>query len=293
MEEVVISDNMMYAIKAVLALVIATVLSMLARRAIRHVIQKRWEERNEDVTRLKFLRNSASAICYALAIAYIFYEIPALNNLGTALFAGAGVLAAIIGFASQKAFANIVSGIFILLFRPFKVGDAVSVGGRVGLIEDITLRHTVIRDYENRRVIIPNSIISDETIINSNIMDETIRQQVFFGISYESDIDRAIRCIQEVAIAHPLSMDRRSPEELELGHPPVVVRVVSWEDSSINLRAQVWAANVDDAFVMKCDLLHQVKKRFEKEGIEIPYPHRALVMKGGEAPVIAPESTGR
>lgn len=286
MADLELSKEMIYLIKAILAIGIATILSMVVRRAIRHTIDKRWEDGNEDVTRLKFLRNSISAIFFALAIAYIFYEIPTLNNLGTAIFAGAGVLAAVIGFASQKAFSNIISGVFILLFRPFKVGDAVTVASKSGTIEDITLRHTVIRDYENRRVIMPNSSISDEVIVNSDISDETIRQQVYFGISYESDVGLAMRCIQEEAIEHPLMVDRRDEEEIEAGVNPVVVRVMSWDDSSISLRAQVWTSNIDDGFVLKCDLLKLVKERFDKEGIEIPYPHRMLVMKNGASPTL-------
>ncbi len=279
MDDLEISKEMIYVLKAILAFGVATILSMVVRRGIRHTIDKRWEDGHEDVTRLKFLRNSISAIFFALAIAYIFYEIPTLNHLGTAIFAGAGVLAAVIGFASQKAFSNIISGVFILLFRPFKVGDAVSVASRSGVIEDITLRHTVIRDYENRRVIIPNSSISEETIVNSDITDETIRQQVFFGISYESDVAKAIRSIQEVAIEHPLSVDRRDQEDVEADVHPIVVRVLSWDDSAINLRAQIWTADINDGFVLKCDLLKLVKERFEKEGIEIPYPHRSLIIK--------------
>ncbi len=278
-----ISDNSYYILITVLSFGIATAMTYAIRMAIRYVIKKRWEDGDEDVTRLKFLGNSVSAVFYTLALAYIFFEIPVLSHLGTAIFAGAGVVAAVIGFASQKAFSNIISGVFILLFRPFKVGDAVTVSGHSGLIEDITLRHTVIKNYENRRVIIPNNVISDETIVNSNITDETIRQQVFFGISYESDLDRATALIQEEALNHHLSLDFRSKEEKAKGGHPVVVRVMSWDDSSVKLRAQIWTTGIDDGFVLKCDLLKSVKERFEKEGIEIPYPHRTLVMKDGQS----------
>ncbi len=283
MLELEISDNSYYILITVLSFGIATAMTYAIRMAIRYVIKKRWEDGDEDVTRLKFLGNSVSAVFYTLALAYIFFEIPVLSHLGTAIFAGAGVVAAVIGFASQKAFSNIISGVFILLFRPFKVGDAVTVSGHSGLIEDITLRHTVIKNYENRRVIIPNNVISDETIVNSNITDETIRQQVFFGISYESDLDRATALIQEEALNHHLSLDFRSKEEKAKGGHPVVVRVMSWDDSSVKLRAQIWTTGIDDGFVLKCDLLKSVKERFEKEGIEIPYPHRTLVMKDGQS----------
>lgn len=280
-----LTDIQRYVLIGIIAFTLALILTIIVRRIIRYVIDKRWEEGKEDVTRLKFLRNSASAIFFALAIAFLFYEIPALSHVGTVIFAGAGVLAAIIGFASQKAFSNIVSGIFILLFRPFKVGDSVRVSDNAGVIEDITLRHTVIRDYENRRIIIPNSVISDDTIVNSTISDETILQQIFFGVAYGADLDKAIRIIQDEAMAHPNSFDGRSPEQKAEGAPMVVVRVMSWEDSSISLRAQVWAAGMDNAFVMKCDLLKSVKERFDEEGVEIPFPYRTVILRKEERSV--------
>jgi small conductance mechanosensitive channel len=273
------SDSLKFSLLVVMAFAIATLMTLVVRRAIRYVIRKRWEDGDEDVTRLKFLGNSISAVFYSMAVIFIFREIPALSHLGTALFAGAGVLAAVIGFASQKAFSNIVSGIFILLFRPFKVGDAVNVGGRSGVIEDITLRHTVIKDYENRRVIIPNSIISDETIVNSNINDKAIRQQVFFGVGYDADLNQAIAIIAEEAMDHRLSVDNRTAEEKASNHPAVMIRVLSWGDSSIELRAQIWTIGIDEGFVLKCDLLKSVKERFDKEGISIPYPHRTVILK--------------
>jgi small conductance mechanosensitive channel len=268
-----------YIAVAIVAFIAAAILSNLFNRVINYAIRKRWEEGIEDVTRLKFLANSASAIFYTLAIAFTFIEIPALSSVGQALFAGAGVLAAIIGFASQKAFSNIISGIFILLFRPFKVGDFITVAQSNGVIEDITLRHTVIRDFENRRVIIPNSIISDDTIVNSSILDARIRQMVFFSIAYDADMDRAINIIREECMTHPFYLDQRSDEEKAEGDEPVVIRVVAWEDSSIKLRAQVWTANLEDGFYLKCDLLYSVKKAFDLAAIEIPYPHRTIVEK--------------
>ena len=122
--------------------------------------------------------------------------IPKLKSLGVTIFAGAGILAAIIGFASQAAFSNIVSGIFIVIFKPFRVGDIVKISNLYsGIVEDITLRHTVISDFENKRLIIPNSVISAETIHNSNILDNKICNHIWYGISYDSDVDLATSII--------------------------------------------------------------------------------------------------
>jgi small conductance mechanosensitive channel len=185
-----------------------------------------------------------------------------------------------VGFASQKAFSNIISGVFILIFKPFRISDIIEFSdGKMGEVEEITLRHTVIRNFENRRIIIPNSIISDETIVNSSINDEKIRKHIIFSISYDSDIDKAIEIIRDEAQKHPSCLDNRSEAAKERNEPVVIVRLIELADFSVNLKAYIWAASNDDAFFMSCDLLKSVKERFDKEGIEIPFPYRTIVYK--------------
>ena len=214
------------------------------------------------------------------AAIFIFRTIPALQSVGTALFAGAGVLAAIIGFASQQAFSNIINGVFILIFRPFRVGDIIETGDKQkGTVEEITLRHTVIKDYDNRRLIIPNSTIGQEKILNSDITDDMIRLRMKFGIAYDADMDKAIEIIIEEALNHRFCIDNRTPQELSEGAPSVFVRVVGWGESSIDMVLYAWAKGNDNAFQMQCDLYYSVKKRFDQVGIEIPFPHRTVVMK--------------
>lgn len=233
-----------------------------------------------DPTNFSFLKNAIPFLIFTGAIIFIFVKIPFLKSLGTALFAGAGILAAILGFASQKAFANIISGIFILVFKPFRVGDIIEMSNtNKGTVEEITLRHTMIKDYENRRIIVPNSIISEDILINSNITDEAIRKFVEFGISYDSDVDRAILIIREEAEKHPMFIDNRTKEEKAKNIPAVIVRMISHGDFAIGLRAYVWSMNNNNAFELKCDLLYNVKKRFDNEGIEIPFPYRTIVYK--------------
>jgi small-conductance mechanosensitive channel len=146
-------------------------------------------------------------------------------------------------------------------------------------VEEITLRHTAIKDYENRRVIVPNSIISEDVIVNSDIIDERIRQPIEFSISYDSNIDKAIEIIQQEAEKHPFIVDHRTKKEIKAGEPKVLVRVISLDDYSVRLKAYVWSIGNDSAFVLKCDLLKSVKEAFEKNGIEIPFPYRTIVYK--------------
>jgi small-conductance mechanosensitive channel len=167
-----------------------------------------------------------------------------------------------------------------VIFKPYKIGDRILVRTDLnGVVEDINLRHTVIRNFENKRIIIPNSVISNEVVINSNYEDNQICKFINMGISYDSDIDLAKEIMRDEVEKHPLSVDARTDEQKEAGEPRVPVRVIMMGDSSVNLRAWSWANNPPDAFVMECDLLESIKKRFDKEGIEIPFPHRTLVYK--------------
>ena len=260
--------------------VISYITSLVFRKLLARIIRRKSNSLMEDPTKFVFLKNSVSFIIFTIALIVIFINTPELESLGKGLFAGAGILAATIGFASQKAFSNILSGIFILIFRPFGVKETIELKaeGVKGIVEEITLRHTVIRDYENRRVIIPNSTISEATLVNSTITDARIRKHIEFGISYDSDIDLAKRIIVEDISNHEKFIDTRSEEEKDT-LPLVQIRVVEMSDSAVIIKAYVRTASNDDAFDLHCDVLESVKKRFDKEGVEIPFPHRTIVFK--------------
>ena len=273
-------DSLQYVLLVIITLSVAVILTFILRKILTVFINKYAEKLKTDPTNFSFIKNSVGFIVYTSAILFITLKIPYLKSIGSAMFAGAGVLALVVGFASQKAFSNIISGIFILVFKPFKISDIIEFkDGIKGLVEEITLRHTIIKDYENRRIIIPNSIISEETIINSNIQDEKIRKHVIFSISYDADIDKAIEIIRDEAEKHPLLLDNRSAEEVANNDPIVIVRVISLSDFSVDLKAYLWSDGNDNSFSLKCDLLKSVKQRFDREGIEIPFPYRTIVYK--------------
>lgn len=260
--------------------VVAFTIALWVRRLINTYVTTSSIHLKVDPTRYNFIKNASTFIIFALALFLIIYSVPELRSLGATLFASAGVVAAIIAFASQQAFSNIISGIFIVIFKPFRVGDIIETdGGRSGTVEDITLRHTIIRDFQNQRIIVPNTVISGQTIINANITDEKIKRQMFFNISYDSDIDLAFHIIMEEAERHPNFIDNRSAEEVREGFPKVKCRLVDFTDSSLRIRADVWAADPISAFELRCDLNLSVKKRFDEAGIEIPYPYRTVVFK--------------
>jgi len=255
---------------AAAVLVITFIISLVLRFLVGRFIRGAARKLKVDPTRYNFFKNAVDFILFFVAIVIIFRSIPSLRTYGTGLITGAGVLAAIVGFASQSAFSNIISGFFLVIFKPFSVGDRVKIGqSYTGDVEDITLRHTIIRDFENKRVIMPNSVISNETIINSTSVDEKICVYIELAVSLNTNLDKAIGIIQDEAMKHRYYIDNRNEVDTARGEQPVMVRVLTFLNGGIMLRAYVWAGNPTDAFDLKCDLNKSIKERFDKEGIEL------------------------
>jgi small-conductance mechanosensitive channel len=253
-----------------MVLAIAFVIGWVLRFVLGRFLKASARKLKVDPTRYNFFKNAVDFIVFLAAFIIIFRSIPALHAFSTTLITGAGVLAAIVGFASQAAFSNIISGIFLVIFRPFSVGDRVKVGQLyAGDVEDITLRHTVIKDFENKRVIIPNSVISNETIINSTSTDEKVIMYIEVVIGFGSDVDTAMRIIQEECVSHPYCIDNRSAEELQRDEPPVAVRLITFTEMGLQLRGYAWSRNASDGFELKCAVLKSLNERFTKAGVVI------------------------
>lgn len=125
----------------------------------------------------------------------------------------------------------------------------------------------------------PNSIVSKEVITNNDLIEEKVCILFEMGISYDSNIDKAKAIMVEEATKHPYLIDGRTKEDKRAKKPLVNIRVVALNDSSVNIRAWLWAKDSANGFEMKCDLLESIKKRFDAENIEIPYPYRTVVQK--------------
>lgn len=273
------NQNIIYLIYFLCIILATFLVAYLFRRAFNKFIHSSTSFLKNDPTNYKFLKHFVVGLIYIVGFCFAVYSVPNLRTLAGSLLAGAGIAAVAIGFASQAALSNIVGGVFIIIFKPFRINDRLMIGTHMGIVEDITLRHTVIRDFENRRIVIPNSIISEQVIVNADYTDENICKWVDIGITYDSDIDLAKKIMADEVLKHPLRVDARTEEMIAEGAPPVMVRVLALADSSVNIRAWAWAKNAADAFVLSCDLLESIKKRFDREGVEIAFPHRVLVTK--------------
>ncbi len=267
----------------IITIIAASIVQTLFARAI-----KRANATGGDPTSYKFLRYVAVFAVYFVGALLAILAFPSLRGVAQTALGGAGVLAVVAGVASQEALANLVGGVFIIAFKPFKIGDVVKISEEmVGTVTDITLRHTVIRNYENKMIVIPNSIINKEKVINYDLGERKCCQWIEIGISYDSDIDLATKIMREECEAHPNLIDNRTNLEIRNNVPQVIIRVINLGDSSVMIRAWAWAWDFPSAFVMKCDLYESIKKRFDKEGVEIPFPHRTLVLKKNQLKILA------
>jgi len=186
-----------------------------------------------------------------------------LRSLAT--IAAAATLA--IGFALQNVIQNFVAGIFIFADRPFRIGDWIEWDGNSGIVEDISLRVTRVRTFDNELLTVPNSQLTDGVIKNPVDADR-LRVKFDFGISYDDDIDRAAEIIVEEAEAH---------EEI-LGEPAPSVRLTELGDSHVGLQSRIWIANPSRADFVKIrgEYVQTVKERFDDAGIDIPFPNRTI-----------------
>ncbi|MGN1376385.1 MAG: mechanosensitive ion channel family protein, partial [Prevotella sp.] len=191
-----------------------------------------------DETKIGFVRQIAVVLVYIIGTAAFLSLIPGMEKVSNSILASAGIMAMAVGLASQEALSNIIGGLFIIFSRPFKVGDYIQVDDViVGTVVEITLRHTVIRNVENRMILVPNNKINSSTITNSSYGDTSTCAMVEVGVSYTTDLDKAITVMRDVIMSHPMLIDIRSQEDVAAGVPKVVIRVINLGDSAITLRA--------------------------------------------------------
>lgn len=262
-------------------LVIMLVAVKVTNRIFRKVIDHMKQVNKSGATLAAFLRYPVLFLIYFAAFAIIVSSIPGLSQAMNTLLATGGVLAVVFGLAGQEALGSIASGMMILAFRPFVIGDVVNVvsQGVTGTVEEINLRHTVLRTIENKRVIIPNSTMNAAIVENADYGDKNVCLTLDVGITYESDIDHALEVLANVVGEHPDYLDLRTEEAKANGAPRVVVRVSELADSAVVLRALLWGKDNGTTFAMRADLMRQIKKRFDKEGIDIAYPHLVVMNK--------------
>lgn len=240
-----------------LILFVFRVLSKIARKIVKKAIEK------SGLAVSTLLERTALSVTGSLV--WIFGLLVALSQLGFEvgpLLAGLGVVGFIVGFALQDTLSNFASGVMILLYRPFDVGDLIETAGSIGKVENMNLVSTTILTVDHQTLVIPNSMIWGNVI--KNVTAQTKRRiDMVFGIGYADDIPHAEQVLSEILTAH----------ENVLEDPEPVVKLHNLGDSSVDFVVRPWVAT-DDYWDVYWDITREVKMRFDAEGISIPFPQR-------------------
>tara|TARA_Y100000815_G_scaffold44703_1_gene36877 strand:+ start:1172 stop:2035 length:864 start_codon:yes stop_codon:yes gene_type:complete len=255
---------------AILFWVGGLLLSWTLHRAIWLVIER---DRDQRIDRMaaRFLSKVASVFVWLIIMMLYAHMIPALDRLSTALLASVSVASIVIGLAAQSTLANFVSGLSLIFYRPFRLGDRIQInaptGLETGVVEDVSLGYTILQTFDNRRVIISNSVISNTVMVNLTAVHPRVMAIVPFSIGYDADIDKARTLALELAEAHP--------QVEEVAGCPVVLL----GPSSVDLTLRVWCPDPVIGAGVKYDLTEAIKKRFDTEDIEIPFAYQNVVVK--------------
>lgn len=193
----------------------------------------------------------------------VIIGITALAIIGvpmTSMIAVIGSCGLAVGLALQGSLSNIAGGFIILVLKPFKAGDFITSGDIAGTVEEISIFHTKLLTLDNRRIIVPNSTISNSTITNVSALKER-RVDLTFTAAYQNDIDTVEKVLRDVCASHALVF--KDPEPF--------ARLSAHKDSALEYTVRVWC-KADDYWTVYFDLIRDVKNAFDKNGISIPYP---------------------
>ncbi|MAF83327.1 MAG: mechanosensitive ion channel [Gammaproteobacteria bacterium] len=232
---------------------IAKLLTGLAKRGM--------AKANIEDTLEHFLGNM---LYYTLMIAVIIATINKLGVQTTSLLAVVGAAGLAIGLALQGSLSNFASGIMIVIFRPYRVGDFIDAGGVTGTVEEVQIFTTIMKTPDNKKIIIPNSKIMAGEITNFSA-NPTRRVDLVAGCGYNDDLDQVRKVLEEIIASDDRILDDPAP----------AVALAELGDSSVNFVVRPWVKSAD-YWAVHCDTLEQIKKRFDAEGFSIPYPQRDI-----------------
>lgn len=254
----------------VLFLVGGSLLTRLVQAAIKQTLKHDAHGRVDRTTASFLLPLSRMAIFLILFTLYA-HLIPPLRNLGTALLTGVSISAVVIGLAAQNTLGNFIAGMALIMYRPFSIGDRLQLnapaGVETGTVESISLGYTIIQTFDNRRVVVPNSLMANQISINLTRLTPRVMAIVPISIGYRSDIEQARAIVLQLAQNHPKVAEIVGCPVIQLG------------SSSVNLSLRAWCNDPVDAKQVEYDLYEQVKKQFDTEGVEIPFAYTNVVLK--------------
>ncbi len=261
--QTIVDLSIQYGLKLIGAIVIF-IIGKFVVNIIAKLLRKTLEKANVDETLSNFLVDLASVGLLILVI------LAALSTLGmkmTSFVAILGAATLAIGLALQSNLSNLGAGVLIMLLRPFKLNDFVQIAGVSGTVEKISIFSTILKTPDNRSIIVPNSKIIGDNIVNYSVKD-TRRIDLTIGIGYDDDIKLAKETLEEI-----VNSDSRILKE-----PKPLIAVSELGDSSVNFAVRPWV-KASDYWGVYFDLLERIKTTFDEKGISIPYPQMDIHLK--------------
>tara|TARA_R110002050_G_scaffold111093_4_gene224346 strand:+ start:1082 stop:2722 length:1641 start_codon:yes stop_codon:yes gene_type:complete len=245
----------------ILVFVFILFLASLVAKIVTKIISKTVKASKLQFSQLlqDFFISLSSKVVFALGL------LIALSQLGFELgplLAGFGIAGVIIGFALQDTLSNFASGMMILIYRPFDVGDLINAANVTGRVSHMSLVSTTIKTLDNQRLIVPNNKIWGDTI-NNITAEHQRRVDMIFGISYSDNVEHAETILKSIVEQHPKVQE----------HPEPIVKLHTLGESSVDFVVRPWV-NPDDYWEVYWDITRAVKIRFDAEGISIPFPQR-------------------
>ena len=220
-----------------------------------------------DPTKLKFFSHVTTAVIYIVGGMAAISQVHLLKPVSNSLLAGAGLVTVALSFAAQNALSNIISGFFIVLFKPFGINDRLRFKETVtGVVEDITLRHTIIRDGENKRVIIPNALINNEVVVNYDFHEENINKTVELVLHHTSNIAAAKSLIRDILTVHPLIILNSNNADASSIEKIIPINVSSITEKGIFIQISIVSKNIENANRVSYDLLETLIVRMPQVG---------------------------
>lgn len=204
-------------------------------------------------TRIRMIQRLSAVVIFFVAIGVVFWimDVSALKRVAVSMFASAGVAGIALGFAAQTTMANLVSGVIIAFAQPIRLGDNVQIDGEYGTVESIGLFYSYIRTWDNRRLVMPNKLLSDRTIRNYTLVDGRMPALVTLRLDFAADVAAVRALLLEEARAHPLFVADPEPS----------VQVIDADDLGVSVRLVAWAPSQGDAWNLATDVRERVVTR--------------------------------
>jgi small-conductance mechanosensitive channel len=234
------------------AIIIAKVIPIYLRRFLKDKVSR------------EYVEIVGKATAYSIIAVALFIALPVLGIRLSGLLVAGGIVGVALGFASQSVVSNLISGLFLMVERPIKIGDGVDIDGTVGMVDDVKIMSTTLRTYDGLYVRLPNEKVFKAQITNF-VSNVARRFEYVVGIRYSDDADKAIDIITKLIDEHPLALKNPAPQAF----------VDNLGDNSVNILIRIWSP-ATEWYGVKMELLWKIKQALEKGNIQIPFPQRVV-----------------